>query len=109
MKIPCICIDSENKPSEIPSNKWVVKGNEYHITHVFNQIQQKGIKGVELAEFDISECVPFNCYRLDRFAFTEENLFKLIEMMENCTELNNIDISEITEKLTLIEKSCQKN
>jgi len=103
MKIPCICIDSKNRPVEIPISKWVIENNEYHITHVFHQYQQNRIKGVELAEHDISECVPFNCYRLDRFAFTQENLLKLIELMNQCTELDNIDISKIVEKLTTIE------
>lgn len=103
MKIPCICIDSKNKPSEIPLEKWVVKGNEYHIVHVFHQYQQNGIKGVELAEHDISDCVPYNCYRLDRFAFTPENLSRLVELMNQCTELDKIDIQKIVEKLTTFE------
>lgn len=104
MKIPCICVDDKYKPLEIPFCKWVVKGFEYHVTHVYNNIQQNGIKGVELFEHDISECLLYNCYRLDRFAFTEENLKKLIEMMKDCTELNNVDISSIVEKLTLVEE-----
>ena len=104
MKIPCICVDDKHKPLEIPFCKWVVKGSEYHVTHVYHQHQQKGIKGVELAEFDISDCVPYNCYRLDRFAFTQDNLKKLIQMMQDCTELNDIDISSIVEKLTSIEQ-----
>lgn len=104
MKIPCICIDDKNRPVEIPVSKWVKDGVEYHITHVYHQHQQKGIKGVELLEFDISDCVPYNCYRLDRFAFTEENLLKLIELMQQCTELDNVDISSIVEKLTSIKE-----
>ena len=100
MKIPCICVDDKGKPLEIPSSKWVKKGVEYHIVHVYNQQEQNGINGVELAEFDISDCVPYNCYRLDRFAFTQDNLDKLIQMMQDCTELNDIDISSIVEKLT---------
>lgn len=103
MKIPCLCIDAQNKPIEIPLSKWVVKGNQYHVTHVFHQYQQPGVKGVELAEHDISDCVPFNCYRLDRFAFTEEGLKKLIELMDHCTELNKVDIQIIVDKLTTIE------
>ena len=104
MKIYCICIDDKHKPLEIPSSRWVKEGDEYHIVHVYNQQQQKGIKGVELSEFDISDCVPYNCYRLDRFAFTKENIHKLIQMMQDCTELDNIDISSIVEKLTSIEQ-----
>ena len=104
MKVECVCIDDKNKPGEIPSAKWVKKDQKYHITHVYHQHQQKGIKGVELAEFDISECVPYNCYRLDRFAFTKENFDKLVKMMEDCTELDKIDISSIVEKLTTVEE-----
>ena len=104
MKISCICIDDKHKPLEIPSARWVKEGEEYHIVHVYHQHQQKGIKGVELSEFDISDCVPYNCYRLDRFAFTEENIRKLVELMQECTELDNIDISSIVEKLTSIEQ-----
>jgi len=103
MKIPCICIDAKNKPSEIPGSKWVVEKKEYHVTHVYKQLQQNGIKGVELAEHDISECVPFNCYRLDRFAFTQLNLIKLVALMNQCTELDKIDIQKLVEKLTTIE------
>ena len=104
MKIPCICVDDKHKPLEIPFCKWVVKGSEYHIVHVHHQLQQKGVKGVELFEFDISDCVPYNCYRLDRFAFTEDNLQKLIALMQECTELNNIDINSIVDKLFLVKK-----
>ena len=103
MKVECICIDSKNKPVEIPLNKWIKENEIYNITHIYNQIQQQGIKGVELLEFDIFECIPFNCYRLDRFAFTAENLKKLIEMMKDCTELNDINIDNLTKNLTLIE------
>lgn len=103
MKIPCICINDRLKPNEIPQSKWIVKGNTYHITHVYNNIQQNGIKGVELYEHDISDCAPYNCYRLDRFAFTPENLQKLLELMQHCTQLNNIDIRKIVEKLTKVE------
>lgn len=103
MKIPCICIDDKNRPAEIPLSKWVVKDKEYHVTHVYHQVQQIGVKGVELAEFDISNCIPFNCYRLDRFAFTRENLEKLVALMQHCTALNNIDIQELVDKLTTIE------
>lgn len=104
MKIPCYCIDDLNRPSEVPANKWVVAGQKYHITHVYYQHQQKGIKGVELAEFDISDCVPYNCYRLERFAFTEENILKLIELIQQCTALDNIDIDSIVDGLLRVKE-----
>ena len=104
MKIPCVCVDDKNRPVEIPTSKWVKDGEKYHITHVYHQYQQKGIKGVELSEFDISDCAPYNCYRLDRFAFTEEDLLKLIELMQQCTELTDIDINSIVDRLFLAKE-----
>ena len=104
MKIPCICVDDVGRPLEIPTSKWVKKGVQYHVTHVYHQYQQKGLKGVELYEFDISNCFPYNCYRLDRFAFTVEGVNDLIKLMNECTELDNIDIHSIVEKLTKVKK-----
>jgi hypothetical protein len=100
--IRCICIDDTRKPKEIPSDKWVKIGNIYHITHIYKQINQPGLKGVELAEFDISMCSPYNSYRLSRFAIHEDDLQKFIELCKMTNELNNIDIQNFVEEL--IEK-----
>lgn len=104
MKIPCICIDDVGRPLEIPVSKWVVRDRQYHVTHIFHQLQQKGVKGVELLEIDISDCFPYNCYRLDRFAFAIEDIERLVQMMRDCTALNEIDINSIVEKLTSVEQ-----
>mgnify|MGYP003636088786 FL=1 len=85
--IECICINDANRPSEIPQDRWVKVSEKYHVTHIFLMMQQNKIQGCELAEFDISDCVPYNCYRLDRFAFTEENFKKLMEMVKDCDHL----------------------
>jgi len=95
--IKCICIDDTKRPVEIPVTSWPKKGNEYHITHIFLMMQQGKIKGCELAEFDISECVPFNCYRLDRFAISKDDIGKLMQMIKECDELNRVDEAQIKE------------
>ena len=56
---------------------------------------QKGIKGCELAEHDISDCEPYNCYRLNRFAIYEEDLEKLRELMKFCDQFNSLSDLDI--------------
>jgi hypothetical protein len=100
MKVECICLDAKNKPEIIPDSLWIVEGQKYNITYIWWMINQ-GLQGCDLAELNISAYVPYNCFRLDRFGFTEENLLKLIELMKMCTEMKDIDIDKIVEGLTI--------
>lgn len=100
--INCICIDDKNRPKEIPQELWIKFGTNYTITHVFKQINQNNIKGVELAEIDISNCKPYNSFRLSRFAIDVKDLFKFGEMLNDCTELNKLDVNDFVR--TLLEK-----
>lgn len=102
--VPCICIDDKNKPDEIPKDKWVVKLEEYHINHIFIMRNQGNIQGCELSEFDISMHKPYNCYRLSRFAFTQENLLKLIELVIECSIINDIPKIQVDELIEKIKK-----
>ncbi len=102
MGVKAICIDDTKKPKEIPSDKWVKAGELYTITHLYKQLNQNNIKGVELAEFDISMCKPYNCYRLSRFAINVNDFEKFVQMMKDTNELNNIDIDNFVKDL--IEK-----
>lgn len=102
--IECICVDDKGKPLEIPQEKWVKEGEKYHITHIFVMIQQGKIKGCELAEFDISDCLPYNCYRLSRFAIKAEDLQKLMQLISDCDELNQLsteDLNKIVREVPL--------
>lgn len=101
--IRCVCTNDSNRPEEIPSNLWVKKGTEYHIVHVLKCLNQKGIQGVELAEIDISHCKPYECFRLNRFSINIEDFQKLKELISDCAELSDIDVSALVENLELIE------
>ena len=104
--VRCLCIDDSNKPVQIPSEKWVKKGEWYNITHIFIMVNQGMIQGCELAEFDISMHKPYNCYRLTRFAILEDDLEKLKQMIKDCDELNklsDIDVNKLVEQLELQE------
>src|SRR5690606_5769058 len=107
--IKCVCADDSDRPKEIPESKWPKKGNEYHVTHIFLMKNQGNIKGCELAEFDISMCHPYNCYRLSRFAFTEEDFLKLLAMIKRCDKLNefsDLDIQRLVDDVPIREKEA---
>lgn len=99
MKIKCICLDDKNRPSEIPVEKWVKENEIYHITWIFKQLNQPGIKGVELAEFDISSCEPYNCYRLSRFGISVDDLERFKALCQDSNNINKIEVSSFVEKL----------
>ena len=104
--VRCVCIDDKNKPSQIPADKWVKEGEWYNITHIFIMVNQGRIHGCELAEFDISMHKPYNCYRLSRFAIHQDDLKKLIQMIKDCDDLNqlsDVDINKLVEQLDLQE------
>ena len=62
-----ICIDSSNRPNDIPTSKWVVKGNEYTVVKAAKMNVQGGILGFQLAEIDLSDCVPYLYFAASRF------------------------------------------
>lgn len=101
MKIKVKCINDKGKPSIIPDNLWVKQDEYYHITHIYKMVEQNNIQGCALSELDISAYIPYNCFKLDRFAFRPEDISKLIEMMKECTALNDITINELIEELEL--------
>ena len=102
MSVKCTCIDDTFRPNEINIARWVKKGKQYHINHVFYHPQQ-GVQGVELVEFDISDCFPYVSYRLTRFGFDKENLLKLLQMIKDCSSLNDIEVQHLIKDLELIQ------
>lgn len=101
MKVECVCIDAKNKPKKIPLNKWISEGVQYSIIHIGTSVNRK-IPTCTLQEVQLDEsCKPFDGFRLDRFAFTEEGFVKLLELMKACTELNEFNIEELIEECNL--------
>lgn len=101
--VKCICINDRDKPSVIPKSKWVEMDKEYTITHVyFHANQENGIQGVSLYEIYLDEsCSPYETFKLSRFAISINDLNKLIELIKNCTELNDLDITKFIEESQL--------
>ena len=99
MSVPCLCINNKNKPNEILPQNWINEGTEYTINYVYYHVNQ-GIQGVTLNEVQTNS-LEYTSYRLDRFAFTQDGLNQLIELMKECTELGKVDIMQLIEQSNL--------
>lgn len=100
--IKCVCIDDKNRPSRVPENKWVKKGEEYTVIFTLMVLPQKTL-AVQLEEIDLDEsCSPYSFFLANRFAFRQEDLQRLIEFIKECTEVN-ISIKELMEQTQATE------
>ena len=96
--------DAKNpKSQEIKPSLWIKKDQEYYITHIYYHHQQK-IQGVELAEIFLDDsCFPYVSFDSNRFRVPQEELEKLFKMLQDCTELDNVDIRQLIEESYLEE------
>ena len=86
--VKCICINDKNRPSKVPANKWVKEGNEYTIIFTIVVLPQKTL-AVQLEEIDLDEsCMPYEFFLANRFAFTKDELEKLIALIEECNDIS---------------------
>ena len=92
MNIKVICIDDSHRPNEIPTSRWVKKGETYHIIQIDKMNAQGGIYGCKLAEINNDDLVPYEYFRLTRFAVP------INDLLEEAL-LEEIDISELEEVL----------
>ena len=69
MKIPfkVICLDDQFRPNDIPTSKWVKKGNQYTVIKADRLLLQGGTIGFQLEELDLSDCTPYNYFSASRF------------------------------------------
>jgi len=101
--VKCICINDKNRPSKIPQNKWLKEGEEYTIIFTLMVLPQKTL-AVQLEEIDLDEsCMPYEFFLANRFAFTKEELEKLIGFIEECTQVN-MSIKELMKQTQTIEQ-----
>lgn len=86
--IKCICINDKNRPSRVPETKWVKEGEEYTVIFTLVVLPQKTL-AVQIDEIDLDEsCRPYSFFLANRFAFRTEDLERLIEFIEQCTQVN---------------------
>ena len=100
--VECICIDDSNKPIQVPSHKWLKKGNKYNVIFVTTVLPQRQL-AVWLHEIDLDEsCKPFEYFLASRFAFTEDDLQKLMQLIKDCDE-TDFSIEELMKQTELVE------
>ena len=98
--IPCICINDKNKPQQIPESRWVKEGEEYNIIYATYSIPSKTL-GFYLQELELNEsCEPYEFYKSNRFAVSEENLEKLIDFIRDCNE-TAFSVSDLMKEILL--------
>ena len=89
MKLPfkVICIHDEERPNDIPTSRWVVKGNEYTVISVERMNMQGGKLGYELEEIDLSPCFPYTRFGAWRFAIPLSQFAQGVKEKEEELEL----------------------
>lgn len=65
------CIDDSSRPNDIPTSKWVVKGQKYTVIGVYKMNMQNGLLAFELAEINLDGCAPYKYYAASRFKIEE--------------------------------------
>ena len=101
--IPCICIDATNKPNDIPNNKWLKKNQEYHVIYTITVLPQRQL-AFHLAEIELDEtCYPYQYFLANRFAFTEENLLLLMELIKDCSD-TDFSMDELIKQTEIINQ-----
>ena len=101
--IKCVCIDDKNRPSRVPESKWVKKDQEYTVIFTLVVLPQKTL-AVQLDEIDLDEsCSPYSFFLANRFAFSKEDIGKLVDFIEECTHVN-MSIKELMKQTQTIEE-----
>jgi hypothetical protein len=101
--IECICIDDSNKPKEIPQDKWVKKGEKYHVIYTVTVLPQKEL-AFHLYEIQLTDNeLPYEYFLAKRFAFKQEDLFNLMKLIKDCCE-TDFSLEELLEQTHITEK-----
>ena len=89
-----ICIDDKNRPVEIPSSKWPVKGQKYTVIGVAPS-PMNGVLGFQLEELVLGDdCFPYGCFNTKRFGLPVQEKKDAIE--EELADLG-IEVQELEE------------
>ena len=95
--IECICINDKNKPKQIPQKKWLKEGQTYHVIYTVTVLPQREL-AFHLAEIELDEtCAPYEYFLANRFAFTQENLLLLMELIKDCND-TDFSMEELMEQ-----------
>ena len=79
------CLNAKNKPNDIPTSKWVKKGETYTVIDVKKLLIQGGKLGFKLEEINIDSCFPYQFFAASRFGIPVGEIMKqeTEEMLDN--------------------------
>lgn len=100
--VETICINSTNRPKEIPKSKWLEENKKYNViftcTAFLDAAFTKKTLAFQLAEIELTDDhLPYEYFSSHRFAFTEENLLKLKALIKDCEDID-FSIEELMEQ-----------
>jgi len=99
--IECTCINANNRPKEIPKNKWVKKGNTYTVIYTLTVLPQRQL-AVHLQEIDLDESnAPYEYFLANRFAFKPEALDELMDLIKACSD-TDFSMEELLKQTELV-------
>ena len=91
------CINSKNKPNDIPNSKWVVEGEFYTVVKVAKLLIQGGMVGFKLEELNIDEYFPYQFFAANRFGIPINQEFDVEEMLNKILEEAKEEVKELNE------------
>ena len=101
--IKCLCINDNNKPIQIPNEKWLEKGREYTLLFSMTVLPQKQL-AFQVNEIDLDDsCSPYTWFLANRFAFREEDLQRLIEFIQDCNHIT-FSVNELVKEININER-----
>lgn len=107
--IKVICIDDSNRPPDFPIKDWIKKNQEYTVKHIYKMVLQNMELGISLFEINLNEThLPYNCFRLKRFAIHRSCLKDFFELCKLTHELNDVSTKELLHLLDDVEKIEQE-
>lgn len=63
-----ICINSKNRPKQIPPEKWIEEGKTYTVIETTLMNIQRNKVGLKLAEIELGQsCFPYEYFDAERF------------------------------------------
>ena len=87
--IKVICIDDANRPNEVPTSRWIKKGEHYTIVRVSHMNLQSRILGCQLEEINNDDLFPYTHFALRRFRpLTEDEVMAETSVEELIKELD---------------------
>ena len=84
MKI--ICINDQNRPNEVPLNRWLKKGEKYTINKIMFMTQQN-LYGIKIEEINNDDLFPYSYFALNRFGIDIKDIEELLKEEPELLEL----------------------